>query len=172
MSSPLLNDDFDMVKPKFHTFKNTMGINNLETEYLEASRSSAVALNDKNCVPYFNKIEELYTAGEYKHLINRPACHIGVLIDKPQPEKSIEENKLSQWHVDSLISSHSTKTSLCTKMTDELAKDTLHRRTENLKTAFKNMLSSVESTKIENGHVYNDIIIVVNPVMQSDDKYV
>ena len=62
MSSPLLNDDFDMVKPKFHTFKNTMGINNLETEYLEASRSSAVALNDKNCVPYFNKIEELYTS--------------------------------------------------------------------------------------------------------------
>ena len=172
MNSPLLNDDFDAVRPKFHAFKKIMSISNLETDFLEASRSSDVALKDKHSVPYFNKTEELYTVGEYKHLKNRIGCHIGVLIDKPHPERSIEENKLAQWHVDSLISTHLTKTSFCTKMTNELAKDTLHRRTESLKTAFKNMLTSVESNKIESDHVYNDIIIVVNPIMQSDDEYV
>ena len=123
-------------------------------------------------LPHFNKNEELHAPGEYKHLNNRNKSHIGILIDKPHHEKTIEVNKLYQWHVDTTQGEHEKKTQLCQKMIEELTKDTLLKRTDNLKIAFQNMIATIDASEIENGHVYKDILIVVNPVMSSDDEYV
>ena len=125
MTSPLLNNEYDNAKPKFHAIKKALGITNIESAYLEGSRSSLATLRKKDeNVPYFNNNDELYRVGEYRHLKNRNQCHIGILVDKPHHETSVEENRLSQWHVDTTQGEHSGKTQLCKKMIEELTKGT------------------------------------------------
>ena len=57
-------------------------------------------------------------------------------------------------------------------MLDELSVDTYYKRYNNIKMGFQNMISSLDSLQQENNHIYNDIIIIVNPIMPKEDVYI
>ena len=173
-TSPFLHPSVDQDNHKLKKLKLVLGVKNSESRSIEGNRSESVYLTKYGKKGIAIMPEESYFyVGCYKHMINRPASHIGLMADKPHNEPPIEVNKLAQSILEANEDEAAYSPSGSHRKHEMVKLDTTLNRMTGAKIACGNLLFNIIAFQKDHPvDFYENCYIFINPVLEADTNYI